>query len=235
MSDVVVIGSRFCGPRQSGNGGYSCGLCAAPLRAPAQVTLRLPPPLDTPLQRVVTGERAQLLDGDRLIAEAQALPLELEVPRPPSAAEAQAAVARFPAREAHPFPHCFVCGTAREPGDGLRLFTGPIGRDGIVATPWVPGADLADADGRVRPEFVWSAIDCPGSWAVDPRPAQPIVLGRMHARIDALPRAGTPCIVIGWPIARDGRKHEVGSALFGADGSLLACARAIWIALRPAP
>ena len=39
-------------------------------------------------------------------------------------------------------------------------------------------------------------------------------------------------MVIGWPIGRDGRKSEGGSAVFTADGELLARARGLWIELR---
>ncbi|MGR6999796.1 hypothetical protein ACU686_19670 [Yinghuangia aomiensis] len=72
---------------------------------------------------------------------------------------------------------------ARTEGDGLRLFPGLLPQQpGTTATPWVPDASLADADGaRVRPEFVWAALDCPGGWTVlgtdipdaAPRPVSP--------------------------------------------------------------
>jgi hypothetical protein len=43
--DPVQIASRFCGPPQSGNGGYTCGLLAEALPGPIEVSLRAPPPL----------------------------------------------------------------------------------------------------------------------------------------------------------------------------------------------
>ena len=47
----VTIGRRYRGPLTSGNGGYSAGRLAAFVDAPAvEVTLRLPPPLERPLQ-----------------------------------------------------------------------------------------------------------------------------------------------------------------------------------------
>ena len=42
MTGTLVIGSRFCGPPDSGNGGYVCGLIADYLGGPAEVTLRKP-------------------------------------------------------------------------------------------------------------------------------------------------------------------------------------------------
>jgi len=37
---MVVIARRFCGPPDTGNGGYSAGLLAQSLRGPIEVTLR---------------------------------------------------------------------------------------------------------------------------------------------------------------------------------------------------
>jgi hypothetical protein len=45
MSNAVTIERRFRGPSESGQGGYSCGLLARAIDAPAaEVTLRAPPP-----------------------------------------------------------------------------------------------------------------------------------------------------------------------------------------------
>src|SRR5689334_504274 len=47
----VVIDRRFNGPPASGQGGYSAGLLAERIPSDcAAVSLRLPPPLDTPLE-----------------------------------------------------------------------------------------------------------------------------------------------------------------------------------------
>ena len=43
----TIIRKRFCGPPNSGNGGYVCGLLANAMAEPCQVTLHAPPPLDT--------------------------------------------------------------------------------------------------------------------------------------------------------------------------------------------
>src|SRR5204863_395973 len=47
--NVLTIPSRFNGPAGVGNGGYVCGRIAAYIDGPATVTLRRPPPLDTPM------------------------------------------------------------------------------------------------------------------------------------------------------------------------------------------
>lgn len=65
--DALVIDARFNGPVGSGNGGYTAGLVASRLAAPpghtAQVTLRVPPPLDTPLRVTRTGPPARTEAG----------------------------------------------------------------------------------------------------------------------------------------------------------------------------
>jgi hypothetical protein len=48
--NVLTIPSRFNGPAGIGNGGYVCGRIAAYVDGPATVTLRRPPPLDTPME-----------------------------------------------------------------------------------------------------------------------------------------------------------------------------------------
>ena len=47
---AMIVPGRFNGPPDSGNGGYTCGLVAGLLGEVAEVTLRLPPPLDRELR-----------------------------------------------------------------------------------------------------------------------------------------------------------------------------------------
>lgn len=228
----IVIDRRFNGPPNSGNGGYVSGVLARGLSGAAAVTLRSPPPLDRPLDLVCDqGGRRRLLDGERLVGEAQATALDdLEVPPPVSLAEAEAAVQRYRGFKDHTFGTCFVCGPRRDEGDGLRIFPGQVGDRALVAAPWTPDASLADADGLVRSEFVWAALDCPGAFAVYIEyPDIVAVLGRFEVEVLAPVRAGEPHVVTGWPIRHDGRKHVAGTALFDRDGRLLGWARAVWI------
>lgn len=151
----LSIPARFNGPRSSGNGGWAGGLLAAWLPAgPVSVALRAPVPLDTALAlRMAGGGALQLCAPDGgVVAEASPGALVLDLPALPSVAQAEAAgalgrlaQAGKPADSA--YAHCFVCGFLR--GDGLRLAPGPIeGRsDGLVATTWVPAAELAGLSG----------------------------------------------------------------------------------------
>lgn len=231
----MQIDRRYCGPPTSANGGYACGLVAALVDGDAEVTLRAPPPLDQPLvlERVDGG--AQLRAGDQIIATAAPTTLDLVAPPPVSFAEAERATQRYPWTKGHPYPTCFGCGPERAAGDGLRIFPGAVEGRRVAAAPFTPDASLAGADGRVRPEIVWAALDCPswfGMYCFDPDWKEMVLLGRLAAHLQARPRVGDRCVAAGWSIGRQGRKIHCGSALFSETGALLAIARATWIALK---
>lgn len=234
----LVIGARFCGPPDSGNGGVSAGLLASHIDGPAEVTLRHPPPLDRTLSVEHRGDAVALLDGDALIAEAMPAAVELDLPDPVDWAAADAATARCAVlvhRDWHAFPTCFVCGYERAPGDGLRVFPGPVAGTDMVAAPVAFPHDLGDDNGLVRSEIVWAALDCPSAFVMydrdtTERPA-PHVLGRIAARIDRRPASDEQVVAMAWPLGRDGRKLFSASALFDGAGRVLAAARATWIRL----
>ena len=219
--ESVTIDRRFRGPLRSANGGYTCGVLGSRVGRAAEVTLRLPPPLEHPLTIRREGERLLLEDGDRLVAEAVPGDPGLDPPPPPGPEEAALAAEGVGAFGPPEFAECFVCGT-RDDGSGLAIHPGRVpGREGLVATTWV-------AHG-VSPEVVWASIDCPGAYAAGDPGRGEVVLGRMTARIDRLPEEGEACIVVGWPLGEEGRKLFAGTALYGRDGEQLAVARQTWI------
>ena len=217
----LVIEPRFNGPVGSANGGYTCGLIADFVDGIAEVTLRRPPPLGRVLRVERRDARVVVSDGDDVVAEAVDAPFDVAIPEPPTAEEAASASTRYPGFDEHAFPTCFVCGPERGPGDGLRIFAGPL-RDGLVAAPWTP----TEVD---RP-IVWAALDCPGAIAVGFPDRGETLLGRFSAIVDELPVIGEPCVVVGWPLGEEGRKLYAGTALYGEGGRPLARARATWIA-----
>jgi hypothetical protein len=229
VSETVSIPARFNGPLTSGHGGYCSAVFAGFVEGQAEVTLRSPVPLDTPLDVSREDGSVRVLDGETLIAEAQrAAELDLEVPAPVSVAEARLASEDYLGKPDDLFGHCFVCGRGRE--DALGVFAGAVeGRD-LVASPWTPPDWTVDADGRVHPEFVWAVLDCPTYFAVYTDGELPLsFLGRMAARIDAPVAAGDQHVVIAWPIGADGRKRQAGAAVLSADGDPLAVASALMI------
>lgn len=230
--DVVVAG-RFCGPPQSGNGGYVCGLLAEALGGSHVVaTLKAPPPLDEALSLRSDGETATLWRGDVEIGAAARSQVDLTPPAAPSLAEATDAATRYVGLDGFTFDTCFVCGPRREPGDGLRIFAGEVAGDAdLYAAPWTPDASLVE-EGRVPARYVWAALDCPGYFALG-EPGLPALLGRLAARVERTPEPGERCVVVGWRRGEERRKRFAGSAVYGEDGAPIAVADAIWIALKP--
>jgi hypothetical protein len=226
----LLVAKRFCGPPNSSNGGYFCGLVAA--LSPKTLTVRLlkPPPLDAPLHTADTEEGGiEVRHGEVLIAQARVGSLAVDPPEPPSYVEALDASLKYAGFTEHPFPTCFVCGTQRARGDGMRVFAGPVAGRDIVAAPWVPHSSLDRGDGKVRPEFMWAAMDCPGCFAANKSGRGNWLLGEFTAHVDRLVHIDEPCRIVAWPLASRGRKHEAGTALFDEDGELCARAKALWI------
>jgi len=233
LADTMIIESTYCGPSTSGQGGYVCGLLGSYIQGPSEVTLRIPPPLDRSLEVTLTdSDHVTLMDGDTLVAEAHRVALDLDVPAPPTCAEAHTASKDYLGFKTHPFPRCFVCGPERDEGDGLRIFPGPVPGGKMVAAPWSPYAALGDGKGLVRREFVWAALDCPGAFAAMLDQPRVIVLGKLAVEIMKDIKADACCIAIGWNIAREGRKHQTGTAVFSESDGLCARAKATWIALK---
>ncbi len=230
----LVVPARHRGPDRSGNGGYTAGLLAARLGAPGaiRVTLRQPPPLDAPmlLSQHAGGLRAAF--GGAVVAEAEPATLDVDPIEPVSWPAAREAEASYAGWRDHPFPSCFVCGTARSAPDALALRPGPIpDRVGTTAAAWEPGETWDRGDGAVPAQVVWAALDCPGGWTLDIA-GRPAVLGRMTASVDALPVVGDRCVVMARLLGRERRKAFTGTTLYDGDGRVLARAHAVWIELQ---
>lgn len=227
---TLTVEHRFRGPSDSGNGGYVAGLVAARAGATvggsaAVVTLRSPPPLETPLAVVADGDGGiRLMHGETVVAEGARSSLPVEPIPSVDHQAARSASADYAGLSVHPFPECFVCGPDRAPRDGMRLFPGRIG-DGRTACLWTVGDDLAG-----RPEVVWAALDCPGGWSAEIE-GRPMVLGRLTARVAALPDSGEECVVMGKLLGAEGRKTWTTTTAYGADGRELGRAHATWIAV----
>lgn len=235
--DEITIARRFCGPPDSGNGGYVSGLLTRDIEGPATAVLRARIPLDIPLTTTREADHVRLTGAEGLLI-GEARPADPALPpaslAPPSLAEAEAAGRRFPGLAEQYHPICFTCSPDRAEGDALRVFVGQIAGapEGHVAGIWTPHAAFADDDGRVAPEHVWAALDCPGyfAWVVK-LGRHGGLLGTMTGEILRRPRAGEPCIVTAWPLTREGRKELSGVALFSAEGELLARGHQIWISM----
>jgi len=236
--ETVEIASRYAGPPGMGHGGYVAGLLIERLDSPVvQVTLRRPTPLDVPLLIERDGDTVVLRDDGNVVAEAVAADLDLAVPPVPAVAAARAAETGWPsfANGHGVHPTCFGCGARRPGRDGMRIFVGPLAVDGVeeVAAVWHPSPDLAGsastpAPGQVADRWVVAALDCPGAMAFISRGGSAGLLGRIVVARYAPVAVGADAVVLGWQIGRDGRKHFAGTAVAGADGRILAAAKATW-------
>ena len=235
----IVIAQQFCGPPNSGNGGYVCGVLARDIEGAATSVLRARVPLDLDLDLARSEGAAVMTDAaGGLIGRGDAASLDLAPPPPPSLEAARRAMAAYAAHDQRIHPICFTCGPERVDGDGLRVFAGQVegAPAGHVACVWTPHAAFAAADGLARTEVIWAALDCPGFFAwVAKEGRHGALLGTMTGEVIRRPRAGEDCIVTAWPLTREGRKETAGVALFAADGELLARAHQVWIMSVPPP
>jgi hypothetical protein len=229
----VTVGRRFNGPTTSANGGYACGVAAGFIDGPAEVALRAPVPLDTPLEVEHTeGGGVVLRAGDLVVATARAAPEPL--PRPPvrpSVEDARVAVRHAWRGRPEVFAGCYVCSPDRPDGLGVDFGRLPEHPE-CTAALLLAGEAVPQRDGAVAPEVVWGALDCPsytpGLWELE----RPSMLARMRAALLEPVEVGSVSVVVGWPLHSEGRKHRTASAVLAPDGRLLAHAESLWVTLR---
>jgi len=232
--DTVTIPSRFKGPPQSANGGYTCGLMARRIEGDTAASLKMPPPLDTPMAISASDGSVEMRLEDRLVGRAERVQLDLEVPSRPEPLRLGLDPVDAPGRpnKFAPFSTCFVCGKDRAPPDGLCIHPQQVvDREGMVAAPWRLRGGLGDDDGLVAPEFLWAALDCPGYFAC--APGEAALLARLTVSIRSRLEAEGEATVIGWDLSGAGRKRRCGTAVFAPDGSLVAKAEGLWVVVDP--
>ncbi len=247
--EPIVVPEMFRGPPESGNGGYVAGALAecfdidgSRADQPAiEVTLRAPTPLDVALTlvRATDGQQLQLVLGETQAAE---VILELEVPAPPSFAQAQQAQASSPAfyKNINPLmpggtgfhPICFCCGADVEADAGLHVYAAPVPGFAGVAAAWCPPSCFADEGGSLPARIIWAALDCPGQFAYLVDGIRTGMLGRMTARIVKPVRADQDLVITGWCIEVERSKHFAGTAMFDEQGDLCALSKQVWIGRR---
>jgi len=180
-----------------------------------------------------------LYNREKLIATARSLVLPVNDTPGPAFDDAVAASGRTFEPSFHKLPMCYVCGPHRAPGDGLRIFCGPLdargsGWSGDVAAPWIPERYMANDKGEVSTEFVWAALDCPTAYACgSPAGFPTILLGRQAVTIVAKPVIGERCVIAAHQTSREGRKYLAEATLFGEANTPLARCLATWIEVPP--
>ncbi len=218
----------------SGHGGYFCGEVAERVPGLSALTIRKRIPLERGLTIKESSGRITVHDGDDVVGDSEVRDgrIRVTLPAPISLEEALDAGKRFAGFSRPEFFECFVCGCRREPGDGLRIFTGevgePINGEKQLAGVWYPHASMLSPDGFVKPELIWAALDCPGGWAI-PKECKTLVL---QVDILAPVPGGCPVVVRGWlqePVDGSRSSRFAGSALLDESGNVLALGGAKWI------
>lgn len=240
MTETVVVAEQFRGPPNSGNGGYVSGVAASFVDGIAEVTIRAPVPLDSELevQDMGRGEFRIFHDGKPVLI-AKPGHLNVEVPEPVSYAEAFEARKTSRAIKKQSFfggaerlgihPTCFCCGNELSEDVGLRLAPGKIEGRELVAAPWIPHENMCDAEGNVREEVIWAALDCPGAFAFLETGQDHVgMLGRLVGEVTGQAHVGEECVVTGWPVLKDGRRMYAGTAVYNSKGERIALALATW-------
>ena len=250
ISEQLVVPSRFCGPPDSGNGGWTAGALATHLTRECpdnradewptvEVSLRQPPPLDSPM--LLTEEDGVTSAVLRRCRDRQ---------RPPGARPSCSTSTRcpttwrWPPRRRTPVTPSTRSRPASPAAPAATRATGCGSSPGssavsAVAATWRPDPSLAedfhtyvDTPPRASVAATWAALDCVGGWAGD-LTDRLMVLGRMTARIDTLPVIGEEHVVVGAKRGAEGRKTFTSATLYDADSRIVATAEHIWIAVDP--
>jgi len=233
----ITIPHAYEGIGGVAHGGYVAGRLAAHADGPVEVSLRRPPPVDTPLTVTEADGALELRDpGGGLVGEARtaepswswspAVTLDEAASRQPA-----------PGYGEHPFPGCFVCGTARTDGFGLRV-SAPDDAD-VVAGVWTPTGPLLPDGPEVPAEFLWAVVDCTTAWSFSHHWGDPAWWPALTGRI-AVVGGGpvsrcAPHLVAGRVVGRQGRRVTVEAAVVDVEGRALAQARAVWVVVDALP
>ena len=226
----VTVPTRFCGPPDSGNGGYTCGLVAKELGGIVECTLRSPVPLEAPLDIERSQSGGILRQGSKVIVEASSTTIDIAPPAPIDLETATAAMkSSFALDPRHPFPTCFVCGPKRKDHDGLEIFPAAI-NEVLYAATWRPAGEFGDSRQFLLPQFLWAAMDCPTGFAAGFPVAGKLVTGRLAVEQLQPIKVGEFCLLLSWPLGVEGRKHFSAACLY-QNQKPCAVARATWIRL----
>lgn len=243
MEKTLIIDGLYNGATGVANGGYSCGVVAGFIENDAEVRLNAAFPTETPLTVKTTehgGVEIFLDDGQseaRLLGSGKPAEVDLNVPSPPDYETARRAGENFVFLHRVDPRGCYICSPIRPVGEGLRLFIGPLPDiaekttgGNLVAAIWRPSPEQADAEGNIKPVYIWSVLDCPGVSALKLRNPESgvLVLGSCAASIKGKLPASEHYIVSAWEIAPpQGNKRFMGVAIHSRAGKLMAGAKQV--------
>ncbi len=247
VQKIVSIDGLYNGPINCGNGGYISGLLASFIEGDAEIRINAAFPVETPLQVKNTDAGIGVFLDDKLLGSARSIALALAIPSAPDLGSARAASQRFAFIHSSAPQGCYVCSPTRSRENGLRVFCGALDtvvktgspidwttqiEQNIVAALWRPSDKLANKDGNIDNIYTWSALDCPGAYAI--KAAEPDaglqLLGTCSGSIKTALKAEEDYILSSWKISpNSGRKRFMGVAIHSTSGTLMAYAKQIWI------
>jgi hypothetical protein len=223
------------------HGGYVAGRLAEQAgTACLRLDLRRPIPVGRRLSIESTEPKSWTLTGEQgTLAAARVAAPEIKVPFRPSWADGMACVEQRQAAEraGNTFPDCWVCGSGRPAGEGLRVMLGLMTDRPMVAAAWTPGPEAGAPGEELSTASVFAVLDCPGGWACRAFAGAPIaetVTAYQTSRQLRPVLAGQPYLVSGWSIGAEGRKYRTGSAITTPDGEVCALAVSLWLDARGA-
>lgn len=222
----MIVEGRFQGLEGMGQGGYLGGLIAETRTGPIEVSYRSPIPLDVPLSLRGNSAEVEIVASDVLIATARSANLHGPFPSAVSAEVAERARSYSESEEMF-VTTCFSCGTT--PG-GFRIHPGPVNGDGSAyATPFRPPAWTAP-EGFVQLRYLWAPLDCAAGWRVSAGGERMAVTGALSVeQLRPIEPERVYVIVADALEPWQGRKRRAASALYTADGELVARSDSLWI------
>ncbi len=241
MPDTVIIARRFCGPPDSGNGGYSCGVLPGSLLGGTAEghAAHLAAARIVRMDVVRDGSGVHLMAGGQLVAEARPADLAMDAPPAPSLEEAIAGRVRaFRGASRTSIRRASCAGRSARRATGCA--STPAQSRGATSRRPLRSSRTPRSPTRERPgcgaRSAWAALDCPsvkfGFHCFGPFEGVRSFSGVSRRASTRFRRVGDRCISVGWSLGRDGRKIHCGSALYAEDGALLAVGKATWIVLK---
>lgn len=231
MGDLQVP-NGWNGPAGSANGGVAAGVAARAIgRTAATVRLHRPPPMGTEFTVATDDEGATLHAGDEEVMwVTPAAPPGITLPD----LDLLAIDAGGPYPD-HPASQCVVCGPQRTDGLGLRPTLLAHPDTAVVADWWVPPAWACTPD-VLDDRLQWGVLDCPGALAVMFSEDEPgfAALGTITGALHRSVRRDERVLVLGWVLARDGRKRHCATAIVAEDGTVIGESEQVCVVVPPA-
>lgn len=224
---TLRVDGRFEGAPGRAQGGYTGGLLHD--GRPRRVWFRSAIPLDTDLDVASDDETTTVTRDGELVLESH--PVD-PLTDPLESVSMGEAISGRDWAEAAGFPDliapCYSCGTR----DGtLRTHPGRVSDSSTWAAPMTyPG--WTATEGVVDPAHIWAVIDCAPGYPVafgNPEPRFAFT-GWISVDVRASIEPGRPAIVVAAADPWNGRKRAARSALWTADGTLIALSESLWIA-----